>query len=40
MDALPYEILYAILNGTDRHGKSILDPRWRFTAREVCARWR
>ncbi|AVK75478.1 F-box incomplete domain containing protein [Pandoravirus quercus] len=40
VDALPDEIVDAILNGASAAGHSRLDVRWRFAARAVCRRWR
>ncbi|AGO85510.1 F-box domain containing protein [Pandoravirus salinus] len=39
-DALPDEVLDAILNGADSGGRSRLDAVWRFAARAVCRHWR
>lgn len=40
LDALPDEVLDAVLNGAGAEGRSRLDALWRFAARAVCRRWR
>lgn len=40
VERLPSELWDLILNGADRRGHSLLDPRWRFAARMTCRWWR
>lgn len=39
--SLPIELVGAIVNGRDRHGRAFMDPRWRCMARMACRllRW-
>ncbi|AJF97288.1 F-box domain protein [Pandoravirus inopinatum] len=39
-DVLPPELWDRILNGVDRRGRPLLDPRFRCMARMTCSRWR
>lgn len=34
--SLPIELVGAIVNGRDRHGRAFMDPRWRCMARMAC----